>query len=72
MSPKQFINIIEVRFWQLIIPAIKKSTFFRKTFLAGYQGIQKYKITSFGYQVTICLFISVLVGLSLGLIINLI
>ncbi|MCK5346619.1 MAG: hypothetical protein KAR20_24585, partial [Candidatus Heimdallarchaeota archaeon] len=72
MSPKQIINGIELRFWQLAIPAFKKSIVFKKTFLLGYQGIQKYKIISFGYQVIICLCVSLLIGLSIGLISNII
>jgi hypothetical protein len=72
MSPKQILNGIEVRFWQLAIPKIKRSDLFRKTFLLGYQGAQKYKLISFGYQVILCLLASLFVGLSIGLIINII
>jgi len=72
MSPKQLLNQIEVKFWQLAIPKIKRSNFFRKTFLIGYQGAQKYKLVSFGHQVIICLVISLFIGLSIGLFINII
>ncbi len=72
MSPKQILNGIEVKFWQFIIPAIKKSSTFKRTFLLGYQGVRQYRIISFGYQVIICLCISLLIGLTVGKIIKII
>jgi len=72
MSPKEIINGIEMKFWQIIIPTFKKSNFFRKSFLFGYKGVQNYKMVSFGIQILICLLISLVVGLTIGIVINII
>lgn len=67
MSPKQIINGLEIKFWQFAIPAIKKSKPLKKSFLLGYQGVQKYRVFPFPYQVGISLLISLSVGLMIGL-----